>query len=204
MCAWAQKTADEYANLFNEHLNAGLQSSITMTVDLPLYAVNTQVFTLTDTVTGGPAGYVYNGYMITDSAQVDSATMILKEGIRQHPNRLDLYFGLATTYLYIDQPDWMIGIVEEAMKQSKETRAQETEQVNKEIVDTDKALGEAKLEKKNLDMICANNLKVEGAGFEVDTNVLTLITASGEKELGIMSKADAANILLSELMTMRI
>ena len=82
MCAWAQKTADEYADLFNEHLNAGLQSSITMTVDLPLYAVNTQVFTLTDTVTGGPAGYVYNGYMITDSAQVDSATMILKEGIR--------------------------------------------------------------------------------------------------------------------------
>ena len=39
----------------------------------------------------------------------------------------------------------------EAMKQSKETRAQETEQVNKEIVDTDKALGEAKLEKKNAD-----------------------------------------------------
>ena len=122
MCAWAQKTGDEYADLFNEHLNAGLQSSITMTVDLPLYAVNTQVFTLTDTVTGGPAGYVYNGYMITDSAQVDSATMILKEGIRQHPNRLDLYFGLATTYLYIDQPDWMIGIVEEAMKQSTKNK----------------------------------------------------------------------------------
>ena len=60
-----------------------------------------------------------------------------------------------------------------------------------------------KLEKKNLDMICANNLKVEGAGFEVDTNVLTLITDSDEKELGIMSKADAANILLSELLKMR-
>lgn len=122
MCAWAQKTADEYADLFNEHLNAGLQSSITMTVDLPLYAVNTQVFTLTDTVTGGPAGYVYNGYMITDSAQVDSAVMTLHEGIRKFPNRLDLYFGLATTYLYINQPDWMIGIVEEAMKQSKKNK----------------------------------------------------------------------------------
>ena len=60
-----------------------------------------------------------------------------------------------------------------------------------------------KLEKKNLDMICANNLKVEGAGFEVDTNVLTLITSSDEKELGIMSKSDAANILLSELLKMR-
>ena len=60
-----------------------------------------------------------------------------------------------------------------------------------------------KLEKKNLDMICANNLKVEGAGFEVDTNVLTLITSSDEKELGIMSKTDAANVLLSELLKMR-
>ena len=60
-----------------------------------------------------------------------------------------------------------------------------------------------KLQKKNLDMICANNLKVEGAGFEVDTNVLTLITSSEEKELGIMSKDDAANVLLSELLKMR-
>ena len=122
MCAWAQKTGDEYANLFNEHLNAGLQSSITMTVDLPLYAVNTQVFTLTDTVTGGPAGYVYNGYMITDSAQVGSAVMTLHEGILKFPNRLDLYFGLATTYLYIDQPDQMINIVEMAMKQSTKNK----------------------------------------------------------------------------------
>ena len=60
-----------------------------------------------------------------------------------------------------------------------------------------------KLSKKNLDMICANNLKVEGAGFEVDTNVLTLITDSTEKELGIMSKAEAADVLLSELMELR-
>ena len=37
----------------------------------------------------------------------------------------------------------------------------------------------AKLEKKKVDMICANNLKVAGAGFGVDTNVLTLITADG-------------------------
>ena len=79
-------------------------------------------FTLTDTVTGGPAGYMYEGYFITDSAQVGSAVMTLHEGIRKFPNRLDLYFGLATTYLYIDQPDWMICIVEEAMKQSKKNK----------------------------------------------------------------------------------
>ena len=113
----AQTTGDEYADRFNEHLNAGLKSSIAMTVELPLYAYNTQVLTLQDTVTGGPAGYLYEGYFITDSAQVDSAVMTLQEGIRKFPNRLDLYFGLAATYLYIDQPDMMIYIVEKAMKQ---------------------------------------------------------------------------------------
>ncbi len=50
----------------------------------------------------------------------------------------------------------------------------------------------AKLEKKHVDMICANNLKVAGAGFGVDTNVLTLITADGVEELPLLSKEEAA------------
>lgn len=60
-----------------------------------------------------------------------------------------------------------------------------------------------KLEKKNLDMIAANNLKEEGAGFGTDTNVLTLITRDGEKQLKLMSKEAAANELLSELLLMK-
>ena len=118
----AQETGDAYADRFNEHLNAGLQSSITMSVELPLYAYNTEVLTLQDTATGGQAGFVYQGYFITDSAQVDSATMTLHEGIKKFPNRLDLYFGLAATYLYIGQPDKMTGVVEEAMKQEKKNK----------------------------------------------------------------------------------
>ena len=51
----------------------------------------------------------------------------------------------------------------------------------------------AKLEKKHVDMICANNLKVAGAGFGVDTNVLTLITRDGSEELPLLSKEEAAN-----------
>ncbi len=58
----------------------------------------------------------------------------------------------------------------------------------------------AKLTKKNLDMIAANNVKVEGAGFGVDTNVLTLITADDQKELPMMSKDQAADALLDEIM----
>ena len=54
----------------------------------------------------------------------------------------------------------------------------------------------AKLEKKHVDMICANNLKVAGAGFGVDTNVITLITDDGAEELPLMSKEAAASRIL--------
>ena len=57
-----------------------------------------------------------------------------------------------------------------------------------------------KLTKKNLDMVAANNVKVEGAGFGVETNVLTLITAEGEKELPLMSKDAAADALLDTIL----
>lgn len=58
----------------------------------------------------------------------------------------------------------------------------------------------AKLEKKHLDMIVANNLKVEGAGFGVDTNVVTLITAKGETELPQMSKEEVAEAIFDALL----
>ena len=54
----------------------------------------------------------------------------------------------------------------------------------------------AKLEKKNLDMICANNLKVAGAGFGTDTNVITVITRTGMEELPLMSKEQAAGRII--------
>lgn len=58
----------------------------------------------------------------------------------------------------------------------------------------------AKLEKKNLDMVAANNLKVEGAGFQGDTNVLTLITQNEEVSLPLMSKEDAALKILDKIL----
>lgn len=57
----------------------------------------------------------------------------------------------------------------------------------------------AKLEKKNLDMIVANNLKTAGAGFGGDTNVVTIITSAESKELEIMSKDEVAFNLLNEI-----
>ena len=53
-----------------------------------------------------------------------------------------------------------------------------------------------KLVKKNVDMICANNLKQSGAGFGVDTNVITIITRSETTELPLQSKESAANAIL--------
>lgn len=57
-----------------------------------------------------------------------------------------------------------------------------------------------KLTKKNVDMIVANNLKVQGAGFGGDTNVVTLITADGATELPLQSKEEVAGKLLEEIM----
>ena len=59
----------------------------------------------------------------------------------------------------------------------------------------------AKLTKKNLDMVAANNVKVEGAGFQGDTNVLTLITQDEEVSLPLMSKEDAALKILDKIVT---
>ena len=51
-----------------------------------------------------------------------------------------------------------------------------------------------KMVKKNCDYMIANNLKVDGAGFQVDTNVVTIISANGENDcdLGLLSKDDTA------------
>ncbi len=55
---------------------------------------------------------------------------------------------------------------------------------------------QAKLIKKNVDMIVANNLKVAGAGFGTDTNIVTLITKDGFRELPLMSKFNTANAIV--------
>ena len=60
----------------------------------------------------------------------------------------------------------------------------------------------AKLVKKNLDMVAANNVKVEGAGFQGDTNVLTLITQEEEISLPLMTKEGAAGRLLDKILAM--
>lgn len=60
-----------------------------------------------------------------------------------------------------------------------------------------------KLQKKNLDMIVANNVKVEGAGFAVDTNVATIITGADEIPLGMLSKEETAARILDQILKMR-
>ena len=59
-----------------------------------------------------------------------------------------------------------------------------------------------KLVSKNCDMICANSLRKAGAGFGTDTNIITMITKDGEEELELMSKFDAANIILTKLINL--
>lgn len=60
-----------------------------------------------------------------------------------------------------------------------------------------------KLDKKKLDMVVANNLKVQGAGFGVDTNVVTIITKEGSKELPLMGKDEVASRILDAIKEMK-
>ena len=61
-----------------------------------------------------------------------------------------------------------------------------------------------KLTRKNLDMVAANNVKMAGAGFQGDTNVLTLITQDEEVSLPLMSKEDAAGKILDKILLERV
>ena len=60
-----------------------------------------------------------------------------------------------------------------------------------------------KLKKKNLDMIIANSLKMEGAGFGGNTNVVTVITEDFEKELGKLTKEETADRILDQILAQR-
>ena len=59
-----------------------------------------------------------------------------------------------------------------------------------------------KLTSKNCDMICANSLRTAGSGFGTDTNVITMITKDCEQELPLMSKEDAAHMILDRIKTL--
>ena len=61
----------------------------------------------------------------------------------------------------------------------------------------------AKLQKKNADMIVANSLRTPGAGFGVDTNIATLITAAGAEEQPCMTKYELGNVILTRANAMR-
>lgn len=60
---------------------------------------------------------------------------------------------------------------------------------------------EKKLKKKNADMICANSLRDEGAGFKSDTNKITLIKKNGSKELPFLTKRELADLILDEILS---
>jgi phosphopantothenoylcysteine decarboxylase/phosphopantothenate--cysteine ligase len=59
------------------------------------------------------------------------------------------------------------------------------------------------MERKNLDMVIANDITKKGAGFNTDTNIATIITAESEKSLPLMSKRDLADKILDEIVRLR-
>lgn len=65
------------------------------------------------------------------------------------------------------------------------------------------ANAQKKLEKKNLDLIVANDVTAPGAGFDVDTNLVTLISRDGLETLPLMQKSQVAHALLDKILAMR-
>ena len=61
----------------------------------------------------------------------------------------------------------------------------------------------SKLERKHLDLIVANDVTQPGAGFDVETNIVTLITRGGLRSLPLMSKAEVAREILNEVLRLR-
>jgi phosphopantothenoylcysteine decarboxylase/phosphopantothenate--cysteine ligase len=59
------------------------------------------------------------------------------------------------------------------------------------------------MKKKGLDMVIANDITQDGAGFNVDTNIATIITRDGESDLPLMSKRELADKILDEIVTLR-
>ena len=64
------------------------------------------------------------------------------------------------------------------------------------------ANSQKKLSAKNCDMICANSLRSQGAGFGTDTNIITLITKDAVEELPLMDKDNAAHIILDKILSL--
>ena len=60
-----------------------------------------------------------------------------------------------------------------------------------------------KLLKKNLDMIVANDVTAPGAGFDVDTNIVTFITKSGMQALPMLKKSEVADRILTQILALR-
>ena len=91
----------------------------------------------------------------------------------------------------VKNPDILLELGQLKQKQILVGFAAETQMVESNAV--------SKLKKKNLDMIVANDVTAEGAGFGVDTNIVTLITPAGAVQYPKMSKVEVAKIILNEI-----
>lgn len=111
-------------------------------------------------------------------------------------NKIKKAEGEALTLTLAENPD--VAKAVGAIKKKDQTLvgfAAETDNVKKNAAD--------KLKKKNLDMIVANDVTLPGAGFNVDTNIATLITKDGTEEQPIMTKRELAYKILDKIISMR-
>ncbi|MBQ0082430.1 MAG: hypothetical protein KBT41_04025 [bacterium] len=130
---------DFYAAYFNLYLNQGIEFGMCLFPSLPLY-YRGDPMTMTDSL-GNVVSYLYSGVMKVDTLIVDTAIRWLNEGIKLFPERLDLRFGLSTTYAMLDNGDSMYSVMRQTVEWVMANPAvQLTWTSDKELEDKDKTI----------------------------------------------------------------
>lgn len=109
--------ADWYTCNFNYHYRRAVFPSITTSTKLPPYV--DEAMTLTDSI-GNAAGYLYQGYFINDSVQLDMAIDWLEQGLLHYPDRLDIWQGEITALLYADSIEGMMALFDRLLAYNKQ------------------------------------------------------------------------------------
>lgn len=104
---------DFYADNFNVHLNKAIMSEVALSGYLPLYVG--EEYQIARDSTNSNELYMYDGYSVVDSLELDTAIAWLQKGIEECPQRLDLRLGLSSTYRTLDNGAMMLSTMEQTI-----------------------------------------------------------------------------------------
>lgn len=137
------KNGNFYADNFNDHLNKGIKSVVAMNEYLPLYVG--EEYQLVQDSAKTKEYYMYNGYSVVDSLEIDTAIAWLQKGIKECPQRLDLRLGLSSTYRTLDNGEMMLATMEQTINWLMSNREKAITWTSDEVVESNEMAVESAL-----------------------------------------------------------